>query len=248
MVYGFEMAEGYDLTTARARLFTDGLREDRDEAIFFRIDEVVHTPDRRFDLLNVKFVVVLSPGPEFDLLSATRDRFRIVYKDSSIAVFENKSVLPRFFAVPQSGVEVISDPLKQLSRVRDSSFDPARNVILSQPLAIVREPDVPLTSKIDILGYGVNGIQLKTETSVPSVLVLSQIAYPGWHAAIDGGETAILSTDFALAGVALPEGTHQIRISFRPRLLLIGAIISGLSTLVIVALIVGQKTRKNRNK
>jgi hypothetical protein len=248
MVYGFEMAEGYDLTTARARLFTDGLREDRDEAIFFRIDEVVHTPDRRFDLLNVKYVVVPYPGAEFDLLSGTPERFRIVYKDPSIAVFENQSALPRVFAVPQSGVEVITDPSKQLVRLRDSSFDPLRSVILSQPLATVGERNVVLASKIDVVGYGVSGTQLRTETSAPSVLVLSQIAYPGWHATIDGRETPLVLADFALAGVALPEGLHQVSITYRPRVLLIGAIISALSTIVVVALALMEKLRKMGNR
>jgi hypothetical protein len=248
MIYGFEMAEGYDLTTARARLFTDGLREDRDEAIFFRIDEVVNMPDRRFDLLNVKYVIVMYPGREFDLLSRTEDRFRIVYKEPGIAVFENKSALPRVFAVPQSGVEVITDPLKQLSRVRDASFDPARHVILPQAPAIVRESNVPLSSKIDVLQYGANGTQLRTETSAPSVLVLSQIAYPGWQASIDGREAPILLADFALAGVALPEGIHQVSITFRPRLLLIGAIISGLSLIGIASLAVAEKMRKMGNR
>ena len=100
MMYGLEMAEGYDLTTQRARLFTAGLREDREDAIFFLAERIVNSSDRRFDMLNVKYLPVTVPGHEFDLLSSRPDRFTIVYQEPTVAVFENRSALPRAFAAP----------------------------------------------------------------------------------------------------------------------------------------------------
>jgi hypothetical protein len=236
MMYGFEMAEGYDLTTARARLFTDGLREERDDAVFFRIDQVVASPDRRFDLLNVRYVVVPYPGQEFDLLSSRPDRFRIVYREPSLAVFENSSVLPRVFAVPSSGVEVVVDPPRQLSRVKEAGFDPLSNVVMSQPAREVGKTGEPLSAKLDVLDFSINGTKLNTQTSAPSLLVFSQIAYPGWHATVDGRETHVVSADFAFPGIELPAGNHEVLFVFAPRLLRIGAAISMLSIIVIVAL------------
>ncbi len=230
MMYGLEMAEGYDLTTQRARLFTAGLREDRDDAIFFLADRIVDSSDRRFDMLNVKYVAVTVPGHEFDLLSSRPDRFTIVYQEPTVAVFENRSVLPRAFAVPDSGVDIMADPLRQLERVKEAGFDPLRNVLLAEPLRQGGpQGTVPFASKIDALESGVNGAKFRTETSAPSVMVFSQMAYPGWHATIDGREMPVLVADFAFPAVELPAGTHQVDFSFQPRLFKIGAMVSVLS-------------------
>ena len=89
------------------------LAEPRDDGVFFLSDRIAGVHDRRLDLLNVKFVVVTAPGPDFDQLALRPERFAVVYREGSIAVFENKSVLPRAFAVPQGGAEVIPDPAAQ---------------------------------------------------------------------------------------------------------------------------------------
>jgi uncharacterized membrane protein YfhO len=82
------------------------------------------------------------------------------------------------------------------------------------------------TSQIDILVSDVNGTNIRTETSAPSALVLSQFAYPGWHATIDGRETPVLVADFALPAVELPVGRHQVEFRFVPGAFKLGAVIS----------------------
>jgi hypothetical protein len=226
MIYGFEMAEGYDLTTERVRLFTDGLRDDRDDGIFFRADGIVNTIDRRFDLLNVKYIAASFPGPEFDLLSSKPGRFRVVYKEPTVAVFENRTVLPRAFVVPASGVQAIAEPARQLTRVKDETFDPLHNVVLPRQLDAGGDSGVLSTSQIDILPSDVNGTNIRTHTSGPSVLVLSQFSYPGWRATIDGRDTPVLVADFALPAVELPAGRHQVEIRFVPVAFKMGAVIS----------------------
>src|SRR5205823_73438 len=97
MVYGIEMAEGYDFPIERLQLFMNGLTETRDDGVFFLADMIAQTNDRRLDLLNVKYVLAISPSPEFDQLNRRPDRFTLVYKQGAIAVFQNKSVMPRAF-------------------------------------------------------------------------------------------------------------------------------------------------------
>ncbi len=231
IMYGIQMAEGYDLSTERARLFTEGLAETRDDAVFFLAENIQRSPDRRLDLLNVKYAVAIFPGPDFDRFAQQPSRFSLVYKERSIAVFENKSAMPRVFAVPMDGIEVIPDPQTQLKRIKDPAFDAAHRVIL--PHAAAENSGAALTSKLQPLNAGNNSFSLRTETSASSILVLSQIYYPGWHATIDGIETPVLTPDFALCGIALPAGAHEVKFFFRPESFIAGAAISVLSLAVI---------------
>jgi hypothetical protein len=238
MVYGIEMAEGYDLSTERTRLFTGGLTETRDDGVFFLADKIIETRDRRLDLLNVKYIVAIARSPEFDRLVSRPERFAVVYKEGSIAVFENKSVLPRAFVVPQRGIEVIPEAPAQLSRVKDPAFDPERQVVVSRPAAEDGGgTNEPFSGGVRLSESNNNSYAFQTRTSAPSVFVLSQIYYPGWRATIDGGEAIFQPVDFGLCGVTLPAGTHEVRFAFEPESFRLGAFLSLLSIFVVAAMV-----------
>jgi hypothetical protein len=242
LVYGIEMAEGYDLTTGNARLFWDGLRENRDDAIFFDPPAVVNAPDHRLDLMNVRYLVATTPATtpsaDFDDLSKKPDRFSLVYKEPSVAVFENKHALPRAFTVPLSGVEVQSDPLKQLSMVKSADFDPLHRVVLAQAAEELRDAgnapgNMPFRSRVDLADATSSAVTIRTQTTGPSVLVWSEMAYPGWRVTVDGQEKPLLTPDLALMGAVLPAGTHEVRFAFSPPILKLGGMISLISLVVI---------------
>src|SRR5262249_33154093 len=141
------------------------------------------------------------PSTDFDVLAEQTSRFSLVFKERSIAVFRNKTVLPRAFLVPPEGMEVISDRALHFRRIDEATFDPP-------PLKVVRS--------------GYNEYVLEAETSTPSVLVLSQVYYPGWRAAVDGIETPVHEVNGALCGIQLPAGHHEVRFVFRSRTLWLG--------------------------
>ncbi|HEY2383065.1 MAG TPA: YfhO family protein [Terriglobia bacterium] len=225
MFYGVEMAEGYDLPIERTRLFTQGLTENRDDGVFFLADKIVETNDRRLDLMNLKYIVTSWPSPEFDRLVRRSDRFAVVYEEGAIAVFENKSVLPRAFVVPEQGVEVIPDPAAQLNRLKDVSFDPQKAVIVSRSPVEAAGGDEPFSGDVRLSESHNHETVLQTRGSGPSILVLSQTYYSGWQATIDGREASVEPVDFALSGVALPSGTHEVRFVYRPESFRLGALI-----------------------
>ncbi|MCJ7623168.1 MAG: YfhO family protein [Anaerolineaceae bacterium] len=68
----------------------------------------------------------------------------------------------------------------------------------------------------------------------PGLLVLSEINYPGWRATMDGVDVGIVLVDQLLRGIQLQEGNHEIIMSYRPRLLLIGVIISGFTWIFLL--------------
>src|SRR6185436_13576376 len=95
----------------RARLFTRGLTETRDDGVFFLSENIVENPDRRLDLLNVKYLIVIAPSVDFGRFASRPDRFKLVYQDKTTAVFENRSVLPRAFVRPKNAADPIAEPI-----------------------------------------------------------------------------------------------------------------------------------------
>src|SRR5262245_51357902 len=57
---------------------------------------------------------------------------------------------------------------------------------------------------------------LRVETAAPSFVVIADAWWPGWSADLDGVATAIRRVDHSLRGVAVPAGSHRLRMRFVP--------------------------------
>jgi uncharacterized membrane protein YfhO len=97
------------------------------------------------------------------------------------------------------------------------------------------EPAVPSVEETaQVVGESPNHLELKTRSEATGLLVLSEVEYPGWQASVDGQPTQVLRADTTLRAVCLPAGSHTVRFDFRPRDLVIGAIISCLALVVVM--------------
>jgi hypothetical protein len=170
------------------------------------------------------------------------ERFSQVFNNGYVAIFENKHVLPRAFAVPASGIEVLDNMTAELERIKSTSFDPERSVVLSDlPAAQTLRVDIaapPFSSQVEITDSQLNQVSLRATTSTAAALVLSQTWFPGWKATIDGEQVPVLRANAALTGILLPPGSHEVRFVFRPFTFVLGAVITILTTLVVVAFII----------
>jgi hypothetical protein len=190
-------------------------------------------------MLNIKYLLVSKPGPQFDELSKANG-FVPVFSQERVAVFENKAALPRFFSVPVAGIEVIPQSDGQLARLKEASFDPEKSVIFRE------KPAMPATTssvgvnkaQIDVVDKGINGYRLRVESNGPAVVVVSQIFYPGWKATVDGVEIPVYGVNVALTGMVLPGGSHDVHLFFRPASFRVGSAISLVSVAVFCALLI----------
>src|SRR5262249_33549335 len=131
-LYGLFSADGYEILTERPQKFGVELAEDTSIALDMTADRILKANDRRIDMLNVKYFVVRKESDDFKLLSARSDRYPVRFENDLLAVFENPRALPRAFAVPDSGIEVVQQPPERLRRIREPSFDPERSVVLPE--------------------------------------------------------------------------------------------------------------------
>jgi uncharacterized membrane protein YfhO len=63
----------------------------------------------------------------------------------------------------------------------------------------------------------------------PGVLILSDTYYPGWEVTVDGLPSQLLRANYALRGVYLPTGNHQVVFRFAPRFLRLGLLSAGIT-------------------
>ncbi|PYS54884.1 MAG: hypothetical protein DMG13_06595 [Acidobacteria bacterium] len=241
VMYRAPSADGYEFGISLPRIFALDFTENRMDAVFFTSEGVLKSTDRRLDMLNLKYFVLTSDAPEFEQFAGP-DRFRLVFNNGRVAVFENKSVLPRAFLVPASGIEVIQGRESALDRLRDPSFEPERSVILSALPPLPDAPDgslaQPFNSKVEIIESRINEAVFRAQASEPAILVWSQTHYPGWKATVNEQEVPVFRANLALTGIPLAAGTHDVRFVFRPLSFRAGAILTMLSTLVLATLTV----------
>src|SRR5207249_525324 len=106
--------------------FTEGYPE----SVVPVASKVLSTPDRRIDMLNVKYIMITAPGPEYDMFVQHPDRFAQVFKRESTVVFENKTALPRAFVVGAGGAQVVQGDKGQIEVIKQQDFDPLKTVVL----------------------------------------------------------------------------------------------------------------------
>jgi hypothetical protein len=234
-VYGLDTAIGYEIPLERIVRFMKGAAVDGGDAILADSGALLGLKDRRFDMLNVRYFLILNSDKNADELRKQPDRFRFAYSAGNTDVFENLRALPRAFLVPASGIEVLSEESAQLARVADPSFDPEQQVILDQGPQGASGPEVAVSAgrPVEWMERSANHFLLKVRSPKASVLVASQIYYPGWHAEIDNVAVPVVPANYALASIFVPPGEHEIRFYYLPFSIKVGGSASVISLVVV---------------
>ncbi|MFA6570790.1 MAG: YfhO family protein [Bacteroidota bacterium] len=189
-----------------------------------------------WNLLNVKYVVangMIAEGlkPVFTSQDAQRGNDG---KPIRTYVFENPTYLQRTYFVKNA---VKAPQLDILYHLKKGDFNPIDTAFVEVDL--VQKPDTNISEASSrIVGRKNEYINIKTSTKGHNLLVISEIYYPhGWRAYIDGNETTIYKTDYALRSVLVPPGEHQVELRFTSREFEIGKTLSlWANVLSIVAL------------
>ena len=152
--------------------------------------------------------------------------FACVFSDASVRVFENRTVLPRTFLVPASGLEVVRAEHAQLARICAADFDPAQirwsspnRRLLRLPRRIGPDPSAPASpvSPRASTTCGSWRASLNRACSYSARRTI-RAGRPGRRI----GPRPLLRADYAFAGVALAPGRHTVRFTLQPNSLRIG--------------------------
>jgi hypothetical protein len=184
------------------------------------------------DLMNVKYLLVRQEGAAPLWLTP---KFRHVESLPGYELFENRSVMPRFFLVPE--VRTAPSLTEARSLIGSGAIDFQRTAITDRPVALpAGNAGGILTDDVKVSRYQPDSLALSIRSSAPALLVLSDNYYPGWKAWLDDVPAPIYRTDIAFRGVAVPPGPHVVRMEFRPIILPVSAAISVATAVLLLAL------------
>ncbi|MGO4294513.1 YfhO family protein [Chitinophaga sp. RAB17] len=117
-------------------------------------------------------------------------------------------------------------------------FNPKDTVIIDkrfQPITGSFTPAADSSAQIVLTKYGLNQLQFTAQNNGEGLAVFSDIYYPaGWKAYIDGKETTIIRVNYALRGLKVPAGKHDITFKFEPATFFLGRKISAISSLILL--------------
>ncbi len=241
-MYGLSGAGGLDIVLERIKKFTSDISIEDMASVMFTIPGILDIKDRRIDMLNAKYVSISGDEPRHAEFRSQSDRFRFVFAAGKTEVYENLKALPAAFLVPDTGIEIIPDEDQQLARVK-TAFDPERSVVLAEPLVAteVTEAKVPSSMnaarpQVTWVSKRTNDFDLKVDADRSSMLVVSQVYYPGWKAYVDGHAVSVVPADQALSAIPIPAGSHAVRFSFDPLSFKLGLALTLAAALLALAL------------
>jgi hypothetical protein len=176
---------------------------------------------------NVKFLIV----PYADLSHPALERVSVPGGDPEVRLYLNRLALSRAWWVPRA--RWLGDRHRLLEVLAE--FDPGREVLLEGPDREESGTAEP-SGRAEILSYGTHDIKVGVQASVPGFVVLAETYYPGWRATVDGVGVRLLRGNYSMRAVAVPEGTHELRFRYEPRVLYAGGGLSFMTALVVAGL------------
>jgi hypothetical protein len=187
------------------------------------------------------------------------------YRD--LLVFENLKALPRAWLVDRAESQPENIQLQlirgEMIEAREEIFDPLKTALIDpndaakldshllepgEKKAGPEEPEMA-GAPVSITKREPGRMLMTADVTRPSVLVLSEISFPGWRARVDGREVELLRVDYLLRGVSLTQGKHTIEFFYRPRSLSSGAAVTAATALFLLGLVIwgGSKRKDEEN-
>ena len=171
--------------------------------------------------------------------SRPSDNWQPVYEQQETLILRNSRVLPRAWLVAEAEAVDGEGALQRIRGESATEFDPRRTALLEvRPDELPQLPGGVITtnSSARITRYEPNRLQIETSAPTATVLVVSEIFYPGWVASIDGQPVPIVAADYLLRGIALSAGEHRVEMHYTAPAARTGAILSALTLCLILGL------------
>ncbi len=163
------------------------------------------------------------------------DRWQYVGDSGSSRIYENRQAFPRAWLVPRVLKLTPEETLKAIktSLLPDGTvYNPTESALVEEPVSLEANGDHPKGSA-EITYSSDSTMEIRTSSSTPAFLVLSDVYYPGWQATVNGQPTRLYQTNFALRGLVVPSGNSEVQLRFRPSSLYFGMAVSATSLFVI---------------
>jgi hypothetical protein len=227
--YGLSSAAGYDFPTQRAARFLERFAL-QPGTISFDSSKIGPAPKGALALTGTRYFVATDWNAGAGRLAAAPERFRQVFQDGMVRIFESPDALPLALMLPAHAVRVIEADDGQLARVFAGEFDPRREIVLAQPVReFFGDVGAPAVDAVFAVRLGGTSLELIAQTSSDALLYVNETFYEGTRVTVDGKAASLVRANYAFTAVPLAAGRHTVRISYITPALRAGLLVSGLS-------------------
>lgn len=186
--------------------------------------------ERAWAMLNVKYVITWRS----ELYAPSTVIYQEPAADGVTYVHRLNTIGPRAWLV--HAVET-APAETMIARLAQPDFDFSRVALLEPDQAelSLAQPAGGATESAAVTAFLPNRVEVQVNAAADALLVLSEMAYPGWRASVDNAPTSLITTDYILRGVPVSAGTHTVVFEFAPFSFTAGAIISALALVFLLA-------------
>lgn len=163
--------------------------------------------------------------------------YRLLHS-GDVKIYENGDVLSRAFVVHRWQWQ--PDVTASVAALAAPDFDVRREAVLlgeGQAAGGADASGAALSSRATITAYEPELVRIAVEMAGDGLLLLTDAAYPGWTATVDGAPATIYQANGLFRGVLVAGGTHEVVFRYEPASLRQGTAISTLALLVWLALL-----------
>lgn len=174
-----------------------------------------------YNFLGAKYVLANKNDPPGDASFVP-----VFNADPQIDVYLNTKALPRAMLIDT--VQIVRSGEAAWQAIHAAEFDPSQTVVIESAEDFTVGP----ASGDKTLAFGAmtnNRVELAVTTSAETMLVLSDVFYPGWIATIDDRSTPIYPANFAFRAVRVPSGSHRVVFEFSPASWAIGLAVTAIT-------------------
>jgi hypothetical protein len=174
------------------------------------------------------------PLPHYD-----EKKWHTIYDADKVLIIENQRALPRVWLVVEAEAVDAEEALRRIRGEGEKPFDPKRTALLEvlpEQLPSLSGGMIPSSARAQIVGESPGHLSIETTADTQTILVVSQINYPGWKATVDGASVPLYAANFMLPATIVPAGNHKVELRYAAPGARKGALISALSLLVTLGL------------
>ena len=168
------------------------------------------------NILNVKYIIQNDP-------------------DNPLGVTRNPNALGNAWFV--DGAVVVENDNQELLSL--SELDLSKKLVTQNKSLIAREFKLRESNTITLSSRKANELIYKSSTESSQLAVFSEAFYKnGWQAYVDGIKVDHFRVNYLLRGLILPEGDHEVKFNFKPKVVYTGSYISIVAYLILLILMI----------
>jgi hypothetical protein len=195
------------------------------------------------DALNVRYVLMPAVPASDEVAPRFSRPLTPVYADQTVQIFENPKALPRAWLVHAAELVAPGEAAVALN-----GTDLKEVALLEAAPPPLAQPTDPSQETVRVVGSDADRVEMHATVTAPALVVASEVAYPAWHAYVDGQPATLFVADGALRAVAVPTGEHTIELRFESTALDAGLLVTAVTGLLIACLAILHITSKARSR